>query len=256
MMKGPNAALPCVDNLKKKIFPNKWNNIPVPLCEAIEELMHMFVEFKKLYHSNYNMIVTTQRAINTNQQSARTELNQARTEFQENLILADEERDRVLGEQELKFVEMLKTAEVELEARLSSLISNKVREETLVLRQWTTNLVREKVNDDSKQLRQHVKKEITAIKKMFYVPSFIGKADFADEPGSPNKSKTPESPMAEQPLFSNFGHFVREICQKEKEDSTAQKNLSDQIDVLNDLCKELKERCDEKQTLKESTQTE
>ena len=35
MMKGPNAPLPMVDLLMNEVKPKDWNNIPVPLVEAI-----------------------------------------------------------------------------------------------------------------------------------------------------------------------------------------------------------------------------
>ena len=35
LMKGPNAPLLPVDILVKEVQPKTWNNIPVPLCEAI-----------------------------------------------------------------------------------------------------------------------------------------------------------------------------------------------------------------------------
>ena len=50
-------------------------------------------------------------------------------------------------------MDILKNTEIDLEARLSSLISSRVREETVLLRQWATNLVREKVNEDSRSLK-------------------------------------------------------------------------------------------------------
>lgn len=45
-MKGPNAPMPCVDELPGKIKPLAWNNIPVPVTNAFEEIIRVFKEFK------------------------------------------------------------------------------------------------------------------------------------------------------------------------------------------------------------------
>lgn len=67
MMKGPNAPLPCVDDLESKVRPFSWNNIPVPVTEAFDEVIKVFNEFKSLIFENYNMTVETQRVVNMNQ---------------------------------------------------------------------------------------------------------------------------------------------------------------------------------------------
>lgn len=48
MMKGPNAPLLPVDVLVKEVVPSKWNNIPVPLVEAVQRLIDCCAEFKRL----------------------------------------------------------------------------------------------------------------------------------------------------------------------------------------------------------------
>ena len=58
-MKGPNASLPIVDDLHVRIKPFTWNNIPLPVCNAFEEIIKTFQEFKKIAFENYNGIVTT-----------------------------------------------------------------------------------------------------------------------------------------------------------------------------------------------------
>ena len=57
----------------------------------------MFKEFKQLFFQQYNTTVETQRVVNMNQQAARTECNQVRAEALDNLVICDDERDRVLG---------------------------------------------------------------------------------------------------------------------------------------------------------------
>ena len=50
-----------------------------------------------LFFQQYNTTVETQRVVNMNQQAARTECNQVRAEALDNLVICDDERDRVLG---------------------------------------------------------------------------------------------------------------------------------------------------------------
>jgi hypothetical protein len=42
LMKGPNAGLLCVDELPKKIRPNTWNNVPIPVTDAFNEIITVF----------------------------------------------------------------------------------------------------------------------------------------------------------------------------------------------------------------------
>lgn len=55
-MKGPNAKMPCIDQLADRLKMNEWNNIPIPIKEAFEEIVGVFVELKKCYFSNFNSI--------------------------------------------------------------------------------------------------------------------------------------------------------------------------------------------------------
>ena len=97
-MKGPNSKLPCVDELASKIKINQWNNIPIPLKEAFEEMINVFKQFKTYYFSNFNSIVKTQRVINMNQMQARTDDNQIKREALENIELCDQFREKRLTE--------------------------------------------------------------------------------------------------------------------------------------------------------------
>ena len=65
-MRGPHYPLPCVDELNQKIKPFAWNNIPLPVADAFEEVMRVFKEFKSLVFENFNLIVETQRVVNIN----------------------------------------------------------------------------------------------------------------------------------------------------------------------------------------------
>ena len=56
-MKGPNAKLDCVDFLSQKVKPATWRNVPLPMVDAVEEIVSVFQAFKKLYHDNYNLII-------------------------------------------------------------------------------------------------------------------------------------------------------------------------------------------------------
>ena len=91
-MKGPNASLPIVDDLHMRIRPFAWNNIPIPVCGAFEEIIKTFKEFKKISFQDYNSIVTTQRVVNQNMQTARADCQQVRQEAMDNLILSEEQR--------------------------------------------------------------------------------------------------------------------------------------------------------------------
>ena len=66
-MKGPNAKLPFIDELSKKLNMGDWNNIPIPLKEGLEQIILAFREFKQCYFINFNTLVTTQRVVNMNQ---------------------------------------------------------------------------------------------------------------------------------------------------------------------------------------------
>ena len=49
LMKGPNAQLPFVDEMDGKINLETWNNIPLPLVDAIRVFQEAFKEVKQLY---------------------------------------------------------------------------------------------------------------------------------------------------------------------------------------------------------------
>lgn len=72
-MKGPNAQLPFVDEMDGKIKLETWNNIPLPLVDAVRVFQEAFKEVKQLFFLNFNSIVNTQRVVNMNQQQARTD---------------------------------------------------------------------------------------------------------------------------------------------------------------------------------------
>lgn len=65
MMKGPHASMPQVDDLPKRLFPRRWNNVPIPVVEGFEEIMKVFADLKQVHFNDYNNIVTTQRFLNT-----------------------------------------------------------------------------------------------------------------------------------------------------------------------------------------------
>ena len=55
-----------------------------------------------------------------------------------------------------------------------------------MLRQWTVNLVRERVNEDSRILKNWANKEIKQVRELFKVPGIIGTgAAASDEEVSP-----------------------------------------------------------------------
>ena len=142
-MKGPNAQLPCVDFLPKKLNMQAWKNIPWPVKEAFEEIISVFKEFKQLTFTNYNNNITSQRAVNLTQQQARTDVVQLRRELNENLAIAEQVQDEKIAEQMVHVKELLAIAEANLEQHAKKVISDRIREEVVLLRQWTTNSVRE-----------------------------------------------------------------------------------------------------------------
>ena len=109
-----------------------------------------------------------------NQQAARTECNQVRAEALDNLVICDDERDRVLALQETKFIGMMRATELGLEERLHVHINQKIKEELVLLRQWATNLTREKVTEECRALRNWTNKEIRETREIFNVPGIIG----------------------------------------------------------------------------------
>jgi len=66
LMKGPNASMPLIDDLPKRIPMHAWRNIPIPLQEALIEIMNVFKELKTYLFQNYNNMVNTQRVVNMN----------------------------------------------------------------------------------------------------------------------------------------------------------------------------------------------
>ena len=50
MMKGPNAPFMSIDILHSEVKPKEWNNIPVPLVEAVEKIIDCCLEIKKTTH--------------------------------------------------------------------------------------------------------------------------------------------------------------------------------------------------------------
>ena len=48
----------------------------------------------------------------------------------------------------------------QLEQKLTSNIDERIKQETVLLRQWASNLVTQKVNEDSRMLRNWTLKEI------------------------------------------------------------------------------------------------
>ena len=48
-----------------KTKPEEWNNIPLPLVEAIKDVVGVFEAIKKFSHEVWNESVTTQHMMNT-----------------------------------------------------------------------------------------------------------------------------------------------------------------------------------------------
>ena len=63
-MKGPNASMPIIDDLPKRLIPRRWKNVPIPVIEGFEEIMRVFAELKLVHFNDYNAIITTQRTLN------------------------------------------------------------------------------------------------------------------------------------------------------------------------------------------------
>ena len=168
-----------------------------------------------------------------NQQAARTECNQVRAEALDNLVICDDERDRVLALQETKFIGMMRATELGLEERLHVHINQKIKEELVLLRQWATNLTREKVTEECRALRNWTNKEIRETREIFNVPGIIGSTQpnktITSSPVESPKSALDSSQKSTQ-HFENFAEFVRGVLSSEaandERDARAAENLA------------------------------
>ena len=122
-MKGPNASLPCVDELTFRMKMTTWNNIPIPIKEAFEQLIFVFKEFKQIHFQSFNTTVTTQRVVNMNQAASRTDCQQVRYECQENTLLSDQKNEKSIAALSDEFKGLLKQAESEMEEKMISVIN-------------------------------------------------------------------------------------------------------------------------------------
>ena len=99
------------------------------------------------------------------------------------------------------------------------------------MRQWTTNITREKVTEECRALRNWTNKEIRETRDIFNVPGIIG----SSQPNKTITSSQIESPKsgAESSIrsqhFDNFADFVRGILSSEaandERDARAAENL-------------------------------
>ena len=137
MMKGPNAPLLPVDLLMHEVQPETWNNIPLPVIDAIKRIIECCVEFKKLNFEIYNDGINVQRVINLNQGQAFRDCQYLKEELIENAALLEHRIDKHLTDQEAKFKAMLQENHDTLEGKMREYIEKKVEEQSLILKSWS-----------------------------------------------------------------------------------------------------------------------
>ena len=99
------------------------------------------------------------------------------------------------------------------------------------MRQWATNLTREKVTEECRALRNWTNKEIRETREIFNVPGIIGssqKTITSSQIESPKSAV--ESSIKSTQHFDNFADFVRGILSSEaandERDAKAAENLA------------------------------
>jgi len=70
----------------------------VPLVEAMSHLVACMTDIKKSIHANYNENINTQRAVNLNKLASKRSQDGTRKELEEEFIIRDIERDRIIEE--------------------------------------------------------------------------------------------------------------------------------------------------------------
>ena len=85
-----------------------------------------------------------------------------------------------------------------------------MKQETVLLRQWATNLVTQKVNEDSRMLRNWTLKEIKETRDMFKVPGHIGQPLDTPVVSSDGEGEDGQigSPVNVAPVYQNFQEYV------------------------------------------------
>ena len=72
--KGPNYPYPSLDVLLAETKPEEWNNIPLPIVDAIKRIMAVCLDLKKTSFENFNDIVQNAHTANLIQPACRREI--------------------------------------------------------------------------------------------------------------------------------------------------------------------------------------
>ena len=89
-MKRPNQAFPSIDKLQATLKPKTWNNIPLPLCDAFDQIIKCILDLKTETFSNFNENIRTQRVVNINVGLAKKDNASTKREAHEEITLCCE----------------------------------------------------------------------------------------------------------------------------------------------------------------------
>ena len=93
-----------------------------------------------------------------------------------------------------------------------------------MLRQWTENLMRQKINEETRKLRNWTTLEFKNVRQLFEIPGVIEKAsEAAEDNASPNKKHTEQGEF----IYKDFKEFVHAQVRLDEENQAQHKLLTE-----------------------------
>lgn len=109
-----------------------------------------------------------------NQQQARTDDNMIKREALENIELCDQFKDKSLDDLWQKNIDAIQSIKVEVQERFETKMNDRFTSEIVILKKWTEDLLRTRINEEVRLLQRQIQFEIRKIRRIFEVPGVIG----------------------------------------------------------------------------------
>lgn len=159
----------------------------------------------------------------------------------ENIELCDQYREQRLEEQFMKVKEALAKKQEEIEGRSAYVINQRIKEELVMLRQWTENLMRQKINEEINKLRLFTQREIKSTRELLQVPGIVGIGNLIAGDGDEN---IPSSERARsKPQYQDFKEFAIAQMREGEVNLKEHKRLEKKTDNVVSMVKEGQRIC-------------
>ena len=85
--KGPHHPFPILDEMMCDILPNRWNNVPLPVVDAVRRILDCLVEVKKEMFINFNNNVRLYRDVTINRNSVKGHMKALKKEIMDDYFI-------------------------------------------------------------------------------------------------------------------------------------------------------------------------